>query len=61
MMRALGAIGTTAMLLVSGGIFSHTFHLPILFSEHLQNLILGFSAGLFIAGPIKLFKKIKSN
>lgn len=59
MMKALGIIGTIAMLMVAGGIFAHTFHLKTYFYEHLQNLILGLLAGCFLfalsSGVKKLF------
>jgi predicted DNA repair protein MutK len=49
-MKILGVAGTTAMLLVAGGIFHHTFHWPLFFdfplAEHLQNLVLGGFIGL---------------
>lgn len=46
MMKGLGILGTIAMLLVGGGIVSHTFHLPHYLPEILQNLILGLITGL---------------
>lgn len=46
MMKGLGILGTIAMLLVGGGIVSHTFHLPYYLPEILQNLILGLFAGI---------------
>ena len=66
MMKALGIIGTIAMLMVAGGIFAHTFHLKTYFYEHLQNLILGLLAGCFLfalsSGVKKLFlRKTDSN
>jgi len=49
-MKALGIIGTIAMLLVGGGIIAHTFHTPYYTNEHLQNLVIGFAAGAVIVG-----------
>ncbi|MEO0336204.1 MAG: DUF808 family protein [Pseudomonadota bacterium] len=45
LMKFLGIAGTIAMLLVGGGILSHTFHLPHYVNEHLQNCALGLVAG----------------
>lgn len=65
LMKTLGIAGTTAMLLVGGGIVSHTFHLPHYLPELAQNLVLGFIAGL-VALPIasllgKFFVKTPAN
>ena len=61
MMKGLGIIGTVAMLMVAGGIFSHTFHLKMYFYEHLQNLILGLIFGLILSfGSIGIKKITKS-
>tara|TARA_B100000749_G_scaffold280455_1_gene276738 strand:+ start:177404 stop:178210 length:807 start_codon:yes stop_codon:yes gene_type:complete len=49
-MRGLGIVGTVAMLLVGGGIIAHTFQLPEVFNEHLQNLVIGLVAGLICVG-----------
>lgn len=56
-MKGLGIIGTLAMLLVAGGIFSHTFHLPLYTIELIQNLILGSTVGLAIASLAHLFHR----
>jgi predicted DNA repair protein MutK len=56
-MKALGIVGTIAMLLVGGGIISHTFHLQQFIPEILQNLALGFIAGLFINIVINIIRK----
>ena len=58
MMKGLGILGTIAMFLVAGGIFTHTFHLPILVWEHAQNLILGLISGLSLVGIITQIKKL---
>lgn len=61
MMKGLGILGTTAMLLVGGGIVSHTFHLQQYVPELLQNLILGFIAGGIVLIPISFFTKKKGH
>ena len=58
MMKGLGILGTTAMFMVAGGIFIHTFHLPIYFWEHAQSLVLGFFSGLILFGVISNTKKL---
>ncbi len=68
-MKILGIAGTTAMLLVAGGIFQHTFHWPLLFQiplgEHLQNLIIGLSIGLLslplLAGISRAYHALKKD
>lgn len=57
-MKGLGIIGTLAMLLVGGGIISHTFHLHNYIWEHAQNLVLGFGTGLFVMALIWSFQSI---
>lgn len=59
-MKALGIIGTLAMLLVGGGIIVHTFHIPYYTNESLENLILGFMAGLLALGLLQL-RTLKPN
>lgn len=56
MMKLLGIVGTIAMFLVGGGIISHTFHLPLIVPELLQNLLLGIIAGLALTGLLKIKK-----
>lgn len=58
-MKGLGILGTTAMLLVGGGIIAHTFHIPTWIPELLQNLVIGTLAGLVVVGFYELFRKIK--
>ncbi len=53
-MKGLGIVGTLAMLLVGGGILVHIFHIPIYTNEHLQNLIIGFIAGIIVLGIVSL-------
>jgi len=62
--KALGVIGTFAMLLVAGGIYmhnSHTIHemlhfMPLLFGELLVGLIVG-ALALMVMKLVELFKK----
>ena len=64
LIKLLGIIGTIAMLLVGGGMFVHNIQeihdflhaLPVIVSELLVGLIVGFIAFLCIEG----FKKVKS-
>jgi len=56
MMKGLGAIGTLAMLMVAGGIFSHTFHFKFYINEHIQNLLIGFFTGTILVLLITGFK-----
>lgn len=58
-MKALGVIGTLAMLLVGGGIVSHTFHLHNYIWEYAQNLILGAGTGLVVMAIIWIFQSIR--
>jgi uncharacterized protein len=58
MMKSLGVVGTIAMLMVAGGIFSHTFHVQIYFNEHLQNLIFGLCVGTLLIMIQKSVKKL---
>ena len=63
--RALGILGTIAMILVAGGIFVHNIHavhnwvhnLPAIVGEFLVGLAVGFIALPIISGVKKLFKK----
>ena len=57
-MKGLGFIGTTAMLLVGGGIINHHFHLPYFSFETLQHLVLGLIGGVIILLPYHYFKKL---
>lgn len=47
-MKGLGIVGTAAMLLVGGGIFTHTFHLKFINPEIILNLIIGFGVGAIL-------------
>jgi hypothetical protein len=44
-MKALGIIGTLAMLMVGGGIFIHVLHLPLIMPEIVQSLLLALIVG----------------
>jgi predicted DNA repair protein MutK len=59
MMKGLGIVGTIAMLLVGGGILTHTFHLPVYTDEYLQNCIIGTVAGAVIVGLFELKDQIQ--
>ena len=59
MMKGLGILGTTAMFLVGGGIINHTWHLPYIAPELLQNLILGVIAGFIVCGIFNVASKFK--
>lgn len=60
-MRGLGILGTAAMLLVGGGIMVHTFHLPILINEHLDNLVIGSITGAICLGLMSLKSLFKQD
>ncbi|TRZ46156.1 DUF808 domain-containing protein [Robertkochia solimangrovi] len=63
--KALSIIGTIALLLVSGGIFSHNIHflhglfesIPAFIVEFMLGLVIGFIVFLLISLVKKLFKK----
>jgi predicted DNA repair protein MutK len=57
-MKGLGIIGTIAMFLVAGGIFSHLGHFSFLENQHLQNLILGLIGGSIAFCLLSLGKKV---
>lgn len=57
MMKGLGIVGTLAMLLVGGGILGHTFHLPYVMPEVLQNFLMGILGGALCLIPYSLYKK----
>ncbi|MCF8060413.1 MAG: DUF808 family protein [Bacteriovoracaceae bacterium] len=58
LMKFLGVLGTTAMFLVGGGIINHTFHVPLITLEIIQNLLVGALAGLIICGIFSIFSKL---
>lgn len=65
LIRALGFVGTIALLLVSGGIFAHNIdffhHLleswPAIVKEFLIGLVVGFAVLLLLSAVKKIFKK----
>ena len=58
-MKGLGFIGTSAMLLVGGGIINHHFHIPYYSFEVLQNFILGGAGGFITLLVVMAFQRIK--
>ena len=66
--KSLGVIGTIALLLVSGGIFSHNIHffhdflesLPSMLVEFLLGLVIGFLVLLLVMGGKKVWKSVKA-
>lgn len=66
--KSLSVIGTIALLLVSGGIFVHNIHflhelfpaIPLIITEFLIGLVVGFIVLLIIKLATNLWKKIKS-
>jgi predicted DNA repair protein MutK len=61
-MKSLGVIGTIAMLLVGGEIFSHHFHFSFISIDMLQSIVVGLIVGTLSVGIISLksllFKKL---
>lgn len=58
-MKALGIIGTVAMLLVGGGIFTHTFHFHPFGPEVFLNLLIGSVVGTFTVVLFEVFLSFK--
>ncbi len=66
--KSLSVIGTIALLLVSGGIFVHNIHflhdlfpaIPVIITEFLIGLVVGFLVLLIIKLATGLWKKVKS-
>lgn len=56
-MKGLGILGTTAMLLVGGGIIVHIFHLPHFLNVHLENLLIGLVAGAICVALMEVKNK----
>ena len=56
-MKSLGIIGTIAMLMVAGGIFSHALHANFIPVKFLQDIILGLIGGLLAMLPVSLVQK----
>lgn len=61
LMKGLGIIGTIAMLMVAGGIFTHTFELKHFLNEYIQNFLLGLIVGFLIVLIFHLIKKFNTN
>jgi predicted DNA repair protein MutK len=59
MMKALGVIGTVAMLLVGGEIFAHHFHFKFIPIEFIQNILVGLLVGLVAVGVLNLINILK--
>lgn len=53
-MKTLGVVGTVAMLLVGGEIFSHHFHFNFIPIGMIQNIIVGLIVGLLTCGFFSL-------
>ncbi len=62
--RALGVIGTIAMLLVGGGMFTHNLHglhhAVEIMPAFLVNLVIGSVVGLVLVGAQKIVVKVRS-
>lgn len=59
-MKGLGIFGTIAMFLVGGGILAHTFHIPYVTPEFIQNCIIGLITGLLMVIPFEIHRKMKA-
>ncbi|GMQ30298.1 DUF808 domain-containing protein [Algoriphagus confluentis] len=63
LIRIIGFVGTIALLLVAGGIFSHNIdffhHLLPTWPGIIKDFVLGLAVGIVILQPILIFKKIK--
>ena len=63
LIRIIGFVGTIALLLVAGGIFSHNIdffhHLLPAWPGIIKDFVLGLAVGIVILLPILIFKKIK--
>lgn len=63
LIRALGFIGTIALLLVAGGIFAHNIdffhHLLPTWPAIIKEFLIGLVVGIVILIPILIFKKIR--
>jgi predicted DNA repair protein MutK len=68
LIKSLSVIGTIALLLVSGGIFTHNIHflhgifetIPSMLVEFVLGLVVGFLMVLIISGSKKLWKLISN-
>ena len=59
--KGLSVVGTTAMFLVAGGIFSHSFHIKIIPIEFVQNLIFGLISGAITYSVVTIVNKFKKS
>ncbi len=59
-MKGLGLVGTTAMFIVGGGIFSHHFNLHFLEIEIIQNIIVGLIVGFLAVITVSVISKLRS-
>jgi predicted DNA repair protein MutK len=59
-MKCLSVVGTIAMFLVAGGIFTHSFHIKLLPLEAAQNLIFGIISGLITYFLVSIFNKFRT-
>lgn len=59
-MKALGIIGTIAMLLVGGEIITHTFHIPYYMPQLIQHVLMAIVAGGIILIPVEFILKKKA-
>ena len=61
--RMLGVVGTLALLLVAGGIFSHNIeffhHLLETWPGIIKDFVIGLAVGMVVLIPILIFKKIR--
>ncbi|OYX23694.1 MAG: hypothetical protein B7Z16_02055 [Algoriphagus sp. 32-45-6] len=61
--RMLGVVGTLALLLVAGGIFSHNIeffhHLLETWPGIIKDFVIGLAVGIVVLIPILIFKKIR--
>ena len=58
-MKALGVVGTVAMLLVGGEIITHILHLPNFSYVILQNFITALLAGFIVLIPLNYIKRVQ--
>lgn len=65
LIRIIGFVGTIALLLVAGGIFTHNIelfhHLLPSWPGIIKDFLIGLGVGIVVLIPILIFKKIKTN
>lgn len=59
-MKCLSVVGTIAMFLVAGGIYTHSFHIKLIPIEFIQNFVFGIISGLLTLSVVTLYKKVTS-